>query len=196
MANQDIGLRERKRMAAIWRIQEIALDLFDEYGFENVTVEQIAAAAEVSPSSVYRYFGGKQQIVLQDEFEVELIDAVEEQLQFHPPVEAVRRAISGIMTEFFDRDEGVSRRRTRYTLEEPALRAAELKQTDEFAQVVAQALARASDREEVGLEDRVISSAIVWALMAAVRHWHENGYRSSLRDAMERALTMVERGLG
>ncbi|HEY7594201.1 MAG TPA: helix-turn-helix domain-containing protein, partial [Actinophytocola sp.] len=37
-------------------IQEQALDLFDARGFDAVTIEEIAAAAEVSPSSVYRYF--------------------------------------------------------------------------------------------------------------------------------------------
>ena len=48
------GLRERKRHAAMRHIQRTALDLFDERGFQQVSVEQIAETAEVSPSSVYR----------------------------------------------------------------------------------------------------------------------------------------------
>jgi len=60
------GLRERKRLAAMRRVQEVALDLFDARGFESVSIEEIARAAEVSPSSIYRYFGTKEQIVLYD----------------------------------------------------------------------------------------------------------------------------------
>lgn len=180
----------------MWRIQEVALDLFDEHGFERVTIEQIADAAEVSPSSVYRYFGTKHQIVLRDELEIELIDAVERELQANPPVEAVRRAVAGMMSRYFDREEEISRRRTRYALEEPALWAAELAQTDQFAGMVAEALARKAGRTKVDLEDRVVASSLLWSLMAAVRHWHENEYRSSLVDDMEQALKLVEEGLG
>ena len=62
-----VGLRERKRYAAMRLVQEVALDLFDAHGYADVTVERIAAASDVSPSSVYRYFGTKEQIVLWDE---------------------------------------------------------------------------------------------------------------------------------
>jgi hypothetical protein len=48
----------------------------------------------------------------------------------------------------------------------------------------------------VGLEDRVFAYALMWTLLAAVRQWHEDGYRTSLRDVMEEALTVIERGLG
>ena len=46
------------------------------------------------------------------------------ELASHPPVKALRRAISQVMTDFFLRDDDLSRRRTRYSLEEPSLRAA------------------------------------------------------------------------
>ncbi len=136
-----IGLRERKRMQAMRRIQEAAVDLFDERGFENVTIEQIAEAAEVSPSSVYRYFGTKEQVVLRDEYEPQFFEAVEAELVSHPPVEALRRALSQIMTDYFSRDEELARRRTRYFLEEPSLRAAWTEQVDQFVRAVADALA-------------------------------------------------------
>ncbi len=196
MEEESVGLRERKKQTAIWRIQGVALDLFDEHGYDNVTIEQIAEAAEVSPSTVYRYFGTKQQIVMRDELEIELVRAVERELEDHPPVEAVRRAVSGMMTDYFDRDEELSKRRTRYALSEPTLWAAELTLTDQFVQMVATTLARTSGREEIALEDRVMASALMWSLVAAVRHWHENGYKSSLVDDMDQALAVVENGLG
>ena len=60
------GLRERKRRTAMDHIQRIDLDLFDAEGYEAVTIEQIAEASEVSPSSVYRYFGTKEGLVISD----------------------------------------------------------------------------------------------------------------------------------
>src|SRR5512146_650229 len=130
------GLRERRRAAAIRRIQEAALDLFDERGFENVTIEEIAEAAEVSPSSVYRYLGTKEGIVLYDEFDFRLIDAVEVELASHPPVEAVRRAVAAVMAAFFGRDEELARRKLGYALEDPSLHAAMTQQVDRFSQLV------------------------------------------------------------
>ncbi|PID53113.1 MAG: TetR family transcriptional regulator, partial [Micrococcales bacterium] len=51
------SLRARKKAAAMRHIQQVALELISSKGFDKVTVEEVAAAAEVSPSSIYRYFG-------------------------------------------------------------------------------------------------------------------------------------------
>jgi AcrR family transcriptional regulator len=67
-------------------IQECALDLFDERGFGDVTIEEIAAAAEVSPSSVYRYFGTKEGILVADEFDTMSEEALREILDVDDPV--------------------------------------------------------------------------------------------------------------
>lgn len=189
------GLRERKRLATMKRIQEVALDLFDERGFTEVTIEEIAEAAEVSPSSVYRYFGSKEQVVLWDDFDVQFFDLADAELANMPPVQAMRTALAEAMTRFYDRDETLARRKTRYALEEQALRPALLETTDEFARRVAEALRRSSDAQLDELEAQVTAAAMVWAMMAASRHWHWNGYKSSIREELERALEIVERGL-
>jgi len=44
--------------------------------------------------------------------------------------------------------------------------------------------------------EAVIASALMWSLVATVRHWHESGYRSSLAEHMGQALGLLENGLG
>jgi AcrR family transcriptional regulator len=190
-----IGLRERKKLAAMRRIQEAALDLFDERGFHAVSIEEIAEAAEVSPSSVYRYFGTKEQLVLHDEFDVAFIDAVEAELASHPPVEAVRRSVARLIAEFFGRDDELARRKVRYAYDEPALRAAALEMTDGFVPLVADALARSANRRPEDLDVQVIAVVLVSSLVAAVRHWHSGGFRTSLPDELDAALDVIDHGL-
>jgi AcrR family transcriptional regulator len=190
-----VGLHERKKLAAMRRIQNAALDLFDERGYEGVTIEQIAEVAEVSPSSVYRYFGTKEQVVLWDETDLRFSDVFEKEIVVHPPVEAVRRAIARVMADFFERDEEAVRRKTGYFLKEPALRSAWLEQADWLANTVAEALARGSGHEVVSLDVQVIAAALTWSLVAAISHWHANGFAGPLRDEFDRALAILEGGL-
>jgi AcrR family transcriptional regulator len=189
------GLRERKKQAAMNRIQEKALDLFDEHGFPNVTIEEIAEAAEVSPSSIYRYFGTKEQLVLWDELDVEFLDAAGDELSSGPPVQALRNALAEAMARFYEGNEALAQRKTRYAMEEPALRPALLEATEEFSRQVVEGLRRATDPPMDDFEAEVTAAAMVWAMMAASRHWHRTGYGAPLRDVLERALDIVERGI-
>jgi AcrR family transcriptional regulator len=58
------NLRERKKLATWRAIQSAALGLFDEQGYEATTVEQIAAAADVSRATFFNYFAGKDATLL------------------------------------------------------------------------------------------------------------------------------------
>jgi AcrR family transcriptional regulator len=62
--DSDVGLRQRKRSETHARIQSEAIRLFLEHGFEAVTLDQIADAADVSRRSLFHYFGSKEEIVL------------------------------------------------------------------------------------------------------------------------------------
>lgn len=190
------GLRERKKLAAMKRLQEVALDLFDENGFTEVTIEQIAEAAEVSPSSVYRYFGSKEQLVLWDDFDIQFLETAATELDTSPPVEAMRVALAEAMTQFYEQEgEELAKRKTHYALEEPALRPALMEATDEIVRMIAQRLHGSADAQLDELEAEVVAAAMVWAMMAATRHWHRNGYKNSIREELERALDILERGL-
>ena len=69
------SLRERKKARTRASLREHALRLFREQGYQATTVEQIAAAAEVSPSTFFRYFPTKEDLVLQDDMDTRLLDA-------------------------------------------------------------------------------------------------------------------------
>ena len=60
-----MGLRELKRERTRRLIADKAFELFTDHGFGRTTVEQIAAAAEVGPSTLYRYFPTKETLVLE-----------------------------------------------------------------------------------------------------------------------------------
>ncbi|MET8701559.1 TetR/AcrR family transcriptional regulator [Kitasatospora sp. NPDC058032] len=59
-----LGLRERKKRQTALRIWRTAIALFTERGFDEVSVAEIAAAAEVSKMTVFNYFATKEDLVL------------------------------------------------------------------------------------------------------------------------------------
>ena len=87
------GLRELKKARTRASLREHALRLFREQGYSATTVEQIAAAAEVSPSTFFRYFPTKEDVVLQDDFDVRMFDAFDRQPADLPVLAAVRAAL-------------------------------------------------------------------------------------------------------
>ncbi|MGG8388410.1 TetR family transcriptional regulator [Streptomyces lividans] len=58
------GLRERKRQRMFRTLSDIAVELFLEKGFDAVSVAEVAAAAEVSKPTLFRYFPAKEDLVL------------------------------------------------------------------------------------------------------------------------------------
>jgi AcrR family transcriptional regulator len=60
----ETGLRERKKQRTYRTISETAIALFLERGFDRVPVAEVAAAAEVSKPTLFRYFPAKEDLVL------------------------------------------------------------------------------------------------------------------------------------
>src|SRR5215467_10248639 len=87
------GLRERKKAKTRAAIQRHALRLFREQGYEGTTVEQIAEAAEVSPSTFFRYFPTKEDVVIYDPFDPLLIASFQAQPPELTPMQAMREAL-------------------------------------------------------------------------------------------------------
>ncbi|MDV9200806.1 TetR/AcrR family transcriptional regulator, partial [Streptomyces sp. Wh19] len=117
------GLRERKKLRTRIAIRQAAYRLIAEQGYEATTVEQIAAAAEVSPSTVFRYFPAKEDIVLTDEYDGVLAAALRGRPAGEPPLESLRHVLAEVLAEFLATGEQELRQRTRLMVEVPAVRA-------------------------------------------------------------------------
>ncbi|OLT38226.1 TetR family transcriptional regulator [Actinomadura sp. CNU-125] len=87
------GLRERKKQRVRAAISEAAITLFQESGFDGVTVADIAAAAEVSKPTLFAYFPSKEDLVLHRfiDHEDEPARVVRGRASGVPPLTALRR---------------------------------------------------------------------------------------------------------
>ncbi|NLG54261.1 MAG: TetR family transcriptional regulator [Rhodococcus sp.] len=195
------GLRERKRLEAMRRIQASALDLFDRFGYRQFTVEQVAADAGVSPSSVYRYFGTKEQLILHDEYDpriLELLRSVDSGATWTVPqmMEILRHGAGLFMSVLGPGDEERVQRRMAYVVSEPEVHAGMVrdaqKQEVEIREIVASRLGRDGSDFEV----RVLVAMAVWGFLSGIFHWAESGFTQSLATTISDVFEIVTRPVG
>ncbi len=182
------GLRARKRAAAMRHIQGTALDLFDRNGFDGVTVEQVAVAAEVSPSSIYRYFGSKEGLIVHDEYDEWLLTAARRHLATHDVLDAVALTFAEVGQSHFVDGVGLTLRRLPY-LVVPSIRGATHLAVEEVVDELAAELARPGRvPERTLIEARTVVCAVLWGLLGAMTAWFEAGAEGSLLDAVTEGL--------
>ena len=99
-----VGLRERKKDLTRASIQREALRLIAERGYEATTCELIAAAAEVSTATLFRYFATKEDIVLQDRYDPVIAAAVVARPAEESALVAVRRGFADAFVEVYRGD--------------------------------------------------------------------------------------------
>lgn len=189
------GRRERKKIQTRQAIRQAAYRLFEEQGYDATPVDQIAAAADVSPSTVFRYFPAKEDIVLTDEYDAVLENGIRARPADEPVIESVRQVSVEALRAMSAEERGELVQRVRLIHEVPAVRGRTAEHTARDAAMLTAVLAERSGRPADDLQLRVISAAILAALQEALLHWGESGRTSGPEESVHRALEVLERGL-
>ena len=188
------GLRERKKAKTRAAIQRHAFQLFREQGYDATTVEQIAAAVEVSPSTFFRYFPTKEEVVLYDDLDPVLISAFAAQPADLTPIQALRGALRVVFAGMAADQMAEQWERMRLILAIAELRMRMLDQFASMIDLVADLVARRSGRRADHIAVRAYAGAIMGALLAPVFA----GTGDSLPDflaRMDAGLAFLEAGL-
>lgn len=192
------GLRERKKARTRATIREHALRLFREQGYEATTVDQIAEAAEVSPSTFFRYFPTKEDVVLQDDLDVLAISALESLPPGVAPVTAFRIAAKQALESLSEEDLARVQETAALSLSVPEVRARALDEFGRTITAIAEATARRTGRDPDDFAVRNVAGAVIGVIMAATMPWTESGNLSQDSDMFARidaALAHLEAGL-
>jgi len=195
-APASYGLRERKKARTRAAIRQHALRLFREHGYSGTTVEQIAEAAEVSPATFFRYFPTKEDVVLQDDFDLITLAALQAQPLNLPPIAAFRAAAAMVRAHMTADEVERFTETTRLTLAVPEVRARALDElirtTDEISAAIAARIGRTADDFDV----RNTAGAIIGVIMTATMPWQESGADvDTMFDRIDAGLAHLEAGL-
>ncbi|QNJ40448.1 TetR/AcrR family transcriptional regulator [Streptomyces buecherae] len=192
---RKLGLRERKKIQTRQAIRHAAYRLFAEQGYDATPVDQIAEAAEVSPSTVFRYFPTKEDIVLTDEYD----PVIEEALRARPvdehPVESIRQVLIASLRDLVLHQDDSIVLRTRLIRDVPAIRGRMAETQAESNRVIRSVLAERTGKPADDLELRVITSALLAALHETVMYWVDTGQAGDLEALLDTTLDVLARGL-
>ena len=188
-----VGLRERKKERTRRTIRSEAMRLFREQGYAETTVEQIAEAADVSPSTFFRYFPTKEDLVLVDDLDPVLIAALEAAPIEKDPIGALREALGAVLAGLTDEDRARELQRHQLMQSVPELRATMMDEFRRNIDMVAEIVARRLGRPDDDFEVRVFAGAVIGAAISTFEI-PERGYEDTLRalDFLAAGLPLVE----
>ena len=178
------GLRERKKAKTHEAIQREALRLFKAQGYSETTIEQIAEAAEVSPSTFFRYFPTKEDVVLHDALDPLMVEAFRAQPPELNPLQAMRRAMRSVIIDLSPEELALEEERALLIRTEPALRSTSL-----------EAAAERTGRSPDDFEVRNAVGAVGGIALAVVFFRTEGDSLTDYFELMDAGLAHLEAGL-
>jgi AcrR family transcriptional regulator len=192
-----MGLRERKKLATRQTLSWAAMSLAVEHGLENVRVEEIAAAAGVSPRTFNNYFSSKEEAIVA--IGVDRAASAAAALRARPRDEPFWEALIHAVVEQFGGADGPDPAfvaRVRLIVKTPALMSEFRRSGLAMARSLAAAVAeRTGTDPERDLYPRLVADLVVTAEQTAIDHWLDSGHGATLAAVVERALRAVAAGL-
>ncbi|MFE6226496.1 MULTISPECIES: TetR family transcriptional regulator [unclassified Streptomyces] len=189
------GLRERKKERTRAAIRRAARHIAAAHGWEAATVERIAAEADVSPSTVVRYFPVREDIVLTGGADDTRLEAL---LRARPagedPLESLRAVLTEAVGAALAADPEEIRLRARLMAGTPAVRARLAETSAETGRRLARALADRTGRAADDLEVRVLTTAVLGALRETTLYWAERGLTDDLTELLHRTVDALRAG--
>ena len=193
MSSQET-LWTRSRQAVYAEITSVAMNLFLEQGFEQTTIDQIAATAAISRRSFFRYFGTKEDIVLGDLASqgILLRDTLEAIPLAVPPWEAIREALR--QADGLTQQRDIMLKIAKMMYETPSLRARSIEKHLQWQELLVPnirlRLGIDADDQMDPAADAIVSSAIA-CLDVAGQLWMRTGGTADLADLYDRAVLAV-----
>ncbi len=160
-AGERLPLRERKKAATRARILEVAGRLFEQHGYDAVTVAEIADAADVSVKTLFVYFRSKEDLAVAD---TGLLDAVVTAVRDRAPRITPAQAVGAVLGAALDAPDQASTGIEGYFRragDAPALRSRLLRLWAEYEDAVAEVLAHDAGRTTADPTDRLAAIGLV-----------------------------------
>nr|WP_189707786.1 TetR family transcriptional regulator [Streptomyces phaeofaciens] len=191
----QLGLRERKKIKTREAIRTATYALIKEQGYDATTIDQIAERAEVSPSTVFRYFPTKEDIVLTDEYDPILLEELRSRPADEPWTDSIRYVMREAVRTGVEEDAEVARLRTHLMVQVPAVRSRMMQSMSVTGRMLCTAIAERTGSDPDSLEVRVYAMSLIGGLMETSLYWAENDHRDDFASLVDRTLTVLARGL-
>ncbi len=188
------GLRERKKLKTRTAIQREAMRLFQERGFQATTIDEIADAVEISPSTFFNYFATKEDVVMQDDLDPLIMAAFNAQPPKLGPITALRNAMTSVFAELPPEQDTLMRQRMTLIAADSELRAAMFNQFAGLVDEVARVLALRTGRSSADFALRNLAGALMGVFMSAVLTAADDPQTDLVR-LIDQAMAHLEAGL-
>jgi mycofactocin system transcriptional regulator len=186
--DRDRAPAGRRRITSRAELEQVAFDLFDRQGFEQTTVDDIAAAAGIGRRTFFRYFPSKNDVPWGD-FDGELV-RMRRRLNAAPARTPLMDAIRHAVVDFnrvAPEQLPAHRRRMELILRVPALQAHSTLRYAAWRQVIADFVAERTGLAPDALLPRAVAHAMLGVAVAAYEQWLE-GDGEDLGDLLDAAV--------
>jgi AcrR family transcriptional regulator len=191
MDNPVISLRKRNQLATMKLVQEKSVTMMHEQGFDETTIEAIAESSGVSASTIYRYFGTKEKIILWDEKTEALDAALVSSLSKTGVFYAFR---DSVVTHLAQReDQELFLRRLRLIFAVPAIWSAAAHEDRISRMELADGIARSQRRKKTSLADQLVASCCLAALDIALEAWVDADGKVSLEVLIDQSMAELSK---